>query len=42
MPPLKRFDQTEKVNFLFETNEKLNLRFKDDFVFALGLPNGLR
>ena len=38
----KETSNAQKVNFLFETNEKLNLRFKDDFAFALGLPNGLR
>jgi hypothetical protein len=32
-PPLKN-DRTQKVNLLFETNEKRNLRFKGGFVFA--------
>jgi len=31
------------VNFLFEPNEKQNLRFKDGFVLLFALPsNGLR
>ena len=34
-PPLKNWP-THKKNLLSETNKKPNLRFKDDFVFALG------